>query len=301
MAALSLLYSAFGVEALSTIGEAQGFSRNLYFYATYVRITVGDSDAILDSIPCLMSAGGWEMARIYVPDADGKPGAVLGQTAIGAASWDAMGRPVLEMAPPLRLFARTSYLVCFSSNGASSMVTTNYMGDWSGLPGWSVAPINKTHFDGTEWWDEEGTYPMFALNVTLVPTVRRYADWAAASFTAEELAKSAVSGAAADPDGAGLPNLLRYAFRLPARGPVAAPVTQLIDHTDGRPALAVKFNRAAVGDDLVYTVEAGDSLNNWTTVATLSAGTPTEQTVRDSTLLTGATRRFMRVRVSLKP
>lgn len=301
MAALSLMYSAFGVEALSTISEAPGFSRNLYFYATYVRITVGDSDAILDSIPCLMDAVGSEMARIYVPEADGKPGAVLGQTAIGAASWDVMDRPVLGMAPPLRLFARTSYLVCFSSNGATSMVATNFMGDWSGLPGWSVATINKTHFDGTEWWDEEDTYPMFTLNVTLVPTVRRYADWAAASFTAEELAKSAVSGAAADPDGAGLPNLLRYAFRLPPRGPAAAPVTQFVDHSAGRPVLAVRFNRAAVGDDLVYTVEGSDSLKTWTTVATLSAGTPTEQTVRDSVFLDGAPRRFLRVRVSLKP
>ena len=56
-------------------------------------------------------------------------------------------------------------------------------------------------------------------------TCTAFADWVAGNFTDAEQANDAISGPAADPDGAGMNNYARYAFALPARGPVANPIT----------------------------------------------------------------------------
>lgn len=128
-----------------------------------------------------------------------------------------------------------------------------------------------------------------------------YLNWAALHFAAGDLSNPAISGALADPDGAGVPNLLRYAFGLPAHGPAPAPTQVLTVDEAGLRYLAVRFSRAPASDDLLYTVKSSPDLVGWTTVATLAAGVPTDQTVRDTVPITGAARRFLRVNVELVP
>lgn len=134
-----------------------------------------------------------------------------------------------------------------------------------------------------------------------VVSVTSYAGWAVAHFSASELGNPAISGVGADPDGAGVSNLTRYAFGLSARGPVAAPSRGVLVDDGALRYAAVVFNRVAAADDLVYTVQASGDLTNWTTVTTLGAGLPIEQTVRDTVPVSSANRRFLRVRVELVP
>ena len=118
-----------------------------------------------------------------------------------------------------------------------------------------------------------------------------YAAWA----TAEGVA----GGALDDPEGWGLPNLLRYAFGLAAHGAVATPTVLGSTDAGGRRYLTLTFNRRASATDLTYTVQSSNDLVTWATLATCPPGAPTTVTVQDSVALGDATRRFLRVRVSL--
>lgn len=140
-----------------------------------------------------------------------------------------------------------------------------------------------------------------AAAVLTVASAGSYLGWAVAHFLPGELLLPAVSGPAADPDGAGVTNLVRYAFGLPARGPVAAPTSVITVVDGGLNYLAVQFTRAAVSDDLLYTVQASGNLVDWRDVAVLSAGVPIEQTVRDTVATSAAPRRFLRVKIELVP
>lgn len=128
-----------------------------------------------------------------------------------------------------------------------------------------------------------------------------YAGWVATNFSASEQLDPAVVGASADPDGAGVSNLVRYAFGQPARGPIAAATRVVLVDEGGARYAAVQFDRLAESDDVVYTVQSSADLVGWTTVTTLAAGLPTTQTVRDTVPVTAAGRRFLRVRVELVP
>ena len=126
-----------------------------------------------------------------------------------------------------------------------------------------------------------------------------YAAWRAQLFTGADLASDAISGPAADPDGASVTNFQRYAHNLAPRGPVAAPATLGTIATAGQTYLTLGFERRAVATDLSYSVEASTNLITWTPVPGLSytAGTPTSITAQD-TVSVGAARRFLRLRVS---
>ena len=129
-----------------------------------------------------------------------------------------------------------------------------------------------------------------------------YAAWRSANFTGAALSNDAVSGPLADPDGAGVTNLQRYAFALAARGPVAAPGTLGTVSTGGQRYLTLSFNRRAVATDLSYSIEASSDLTTWTPVPglTYTAGTPASVTAQDTVAIgaPGSARRFLRVRVS---
>ena len=139
------------------------------------------------------------------------------------------------------------------------------------------------------------------LGMTLLaPIVRRsYAGWAAAHFAEAELLDPAVVAPDADPDGAGVPNLFRYAFGLPARGAVDSPTAVEIVEEGGAGFLAIRFDRVSDADDLLYTVQASADLVSWSDIEVLGPGVPLEQVVRDSVALTDASRRFLRVAVEL--
>ncbi|HLP02250.1 MAG TPA: DNRLRE domain-containing protein [Opitutaceae bacterium] len=134
----------------------------------------------------------------------------------------------------------------------------------------------------------------------VAPPPAVYATWRSMSFFGSDLTEDAISGPDADPDGAGVTNFARYAFGLPARGPVTAPTTVGTATAADATYLTLTFNRRATASDLAYTVEASSDLVNWTTVSTFAPGTPAQVTAQDSVALgtAGVTRRFLRVRVA---
>ena len=122
--------------------------------------------------------------------------------------------------------------------------------------------------------------------------------WASANFAAAELANPAISGATADPDGAGVSNLIRYACGLPARGPVAAPGTATFN-TGTNPATATfSFPMRASADDILYEVQTSTDLVTWTTVATYGPDATSPVTHRDTVALASAPCRFLRLRLT---
>ena len=140
-----------------------------------------------------------------------------------------------------------------------------------------------------------------AVTVTAsLPTDHDYAGWRALNFSGADLASDAVSGPLADPDGAGVTNFQRYAHGLAARGPVAAPVTLGSVSSGGQRYLTLSFERRATAPGLTYTVEASSDLATWTQVPGLvyAPGTPASVTAQDTVAVGGATRRFLRVRVT---
>jgi hypothetical protein len=141
-----------------------------------------------------------------------------------------------------------------------------------------------------------------AYQVAVPAPVATYAAWRSANFTGTALANDAISGPAADPDGAGVTNLQRYAFALAARGPVANPVTLGSVAAGGQTYLTLAFPRRAMGTGLRYIVEASTDLATWAPVPglTYTAGTPASVTAQDTVPVgaPGVARRFLRLRVS---
>ena len=131
-----------------------------------------------------------------------------------------------------------------------------------------------------------------------------YGDWAAAHFSAMELADPAISGPLADPDGAGLTNLARYAFKVAARGPVTAPYVtmQIAVLWENASAMKLQFRRKTFAPGVKYVVEAtSDLAGGWTALNELEPGYPEYVTVQDNITLESCARRFLRVRVVQSP
>ena len=130
-----------------------------------------------------------------------------------------------------------------------------------------------------------------------------FADWAAGVFTPAGLSDPAVAGPNADPSGAGVSNLIRYAFDLPApgvslTGPIA-PVSLEAGENDS--TLTVMLHRKSYAPDIRYIVEGSFDLRNWATVSTFTAGYPRDILVRDYVGTSNMARRFLRVRIDLVP
>ncbi|NBV21088.1 MAG: hypothetical protein EBS05_04090 [Proteobacteria bacterium] len=141
------------------------------------------------------------------------------------------------------------------------------------------------------------------LSVSTIEILRQesYADWKAAVFTAAEQQDAAVSGPDADPDHANLPNLLRYAFSLPTRGPVNPQIAPQIITNGGQNYFGIQYNRKPVASDLLYHLERSVNLTNWLPLATNAPGEPTRLTTQDPLPITSAPARFYRVRVQYTP
>jgi hypothetical protein len=131
-----------------------------------------------------------------------------------------------------------------------------------------------------------------------------FATWRTASFSGSDLTDDAISGPDADPDGCGLTNFARYAFSLPARGPVANPVTLGIADTTAGRVLTLSFPRRAEASDLTYTLEASTDLATWLPVENRTFGPgSTPFTAEDVVPLAepGTPHRFLRLRVTTAP
>jgi hypothetical protein len=129
-----------------------------------------------------------------------------------------------------------------------------------------------------------------------------FTTWVAGNFTVAEQANAAISGPDADPDACGLTNLARYAFALPARGPVANPVTPGTTTVGTDTFFALTFPSRATADGLTYTLESSTDLVTWTAVPdrTYTAGSG-PITAQDVVALGSAPRRFLRIRITSTP
>ncbi len=127
-----------------------------------------------------------------------------------------------------------------------------------------------------------------------------YATWRATAFGADA-GNDSIAGPLADPEGCGLTNLARYAFALPARGPVANPISLGTATVGSVTYLTLTLPRRAIATDLTYILESSPDLITWTAVPdrTYTAG-PDPVTAEDVVPLADAatSRRFLRLRIT---
>ncbi len=128
-----------------------------------------------------------------------------------------------------------------------------------------------------------------------------FTKWASANFTAAELANSAISGATSDPDGAGISNLMRYALDLPARGPVATPLSTTFNTAANPMTGTLAFPIRASAGNLSYEVQTSPDLVTWTTAGTYTANGTKRTALASVSVTTGSTRFFLRLRVTQLP
>jgi hypothetical protein len=92
-------------------------------------------------------------------------------------------------------------------------------------------------------------------------------------------------------------NLLRYAFDLPARGPVAAPTRVERGGSGSSSTLMLAFPIRAEASDLVYEVQSSSDLVNWITEQSYAADKAKRTISYEIAETAGVERLFLRVRV----
>jgi uncharacterized repeat protein (TIGR01451 family) len=132
-----------------------------------------------------------------------------------------------------------------------------------------------------------------------------FAAWRNLKFTAQELANPSVSGANADPDNDGVPNLMEYASNLDPKvadtsnNPVLTTVTVGPDRY-----AAISYRSVLAATDLVYSPQVSADLFTWSAAypqAVSQVNNPdSSQTtiVRDTVPIPQPGKRFMRLRVT---
>ncbi|MEI8293978.1 MAG: endo-1,4-beta-xylanase [bacterium] len=144
----------------------------------------------------------------------------------------------------------------------------------------------------------------------LIEVASSYSLWCQARFTSTELADNCISGATADPDADGFPNLLEYALGTdprtatpPSSGPVISTSTRAINN---QPHATLAANLSATATDLDFTVQVSSDLQTWQSgggyteiVSDTTSGTIRTLVVRDlAPINTSNPRRFIRLVVS---
>lgn len=118
--------------------------------------------------------------------------------------------------------------------------------------------------------------------------------WRFAEFLPGELGNPSISAAPADPDGDGMENLLEYAFGLDPQVPGMPPWVS----TEFNGYLAISATKNPAATDLIWSAESGDSPDSWG-AAQVETNTSTSFLARDVVLKSAASRRFIRIQVSL--
>jgi hypothetical protein len=134
-----------------------------------------------------------------------------------------------------------------------------------------------------------------------------YQLWQQANFSPTELANPAISGDTADPDGDGIPNLTEYAFNMnPKTADVSGLPVMGTSNVGGSDYLTISYKQVLFNTDITCTVQVSSNLTTWSSgtgftvlVSDVDNGDGTETiTVRDTTPISSATNRFIRVHVS---
>lgn len=187
---------------------------------------------------------------------------------------------------------------------------------WRRNGGWLVGATQPTltisdaqesaggSYDVVVWSEFGAVLSQAAILVVHNEAQTDFGGWASANFTASELGDSSISGFPADPDGVGVSNLMRYAFKLPARGQLIGNPVQIIARTvtSGEQRLVLTFPRKTYAPGLRYVVEGASSLPGpWSVVDSFAPGFPESVEVIDSVAVSSATSRFLRVRVEQAP
>jgi len=145
------------------------------------------------------------------------------------------------------------------------------------------------------------TAPSVPQTLTVTPNLAAYLSL---YFTAQELANPAVAGPTASPAHDGMGNLLKYALGLDPTQANAAAGAPVIGTPSG--ALTLTFIRPPGLLDISYIVEVSTDLQVWNSgtgftqilSTTLLDAQHERVVVRDLTPLSGASRRFIRLRVT---
>ncbi len=131
--------------------------------------------------------------------------------------------------------------------------------------------------------------------------------WRAGLFTPEQLADTSISGVMAVPTNDGIPNLIKYALNLNPMTPGTAGLpttgTAVIGGTN---FLTLSYAQVKAATDIIYAVEVSGDMLTWNSgagytapVGTTDKGTTQTVVVRDLVPLSSATKRFIRLRVTL--
>jgi hypothetical protein len=164
-------------------------------------------------------------------------------------------------------------------------------------------------------WSAWQSSPRYFRFLTHQPT--GYENWQAIYFTADELNTPGVSGANADADGDGVPNLLEFASNTHPHSALSRALP-VVKRSDNSVQIAFRQRRGGTGttgvdyiaDDVQYTVEWSDNLaaNSWTSghgVVELVPGSAVDNgddtdtvTVRSMLPMGASTAQFLRLRVT---
>ncbi len=100
------------------------------------------------------------------------------------------------------------------------------------------------------------------------PGHETYESWAQTHFTPSELNDATISGPAADPDGLGIPNLLRYAFGMEGgfHGREGLPRGVVSRGDSGKALFHLEFVRRRYDTSVLWTIEGSSDLKTWNPV-----------------------------------
>jgi hypothetical protein len=122
--------------------------------------------------------------------------------------------------------------------------------------------------------------------------------WLAAYFDADELEDPAIAGPNADPDGDGVPNLLKYALG-GSLGTPSREILPVVDLDSDAGWVTLTFVRPSGVTGVEFVVEFSTDLEHWGTEAVLLDSTPVENGIRETyrSPSGGGERGFLRLRI----
>lgn len=184
----------------------------------------------------------------------------------------------------------------FAINPATGAITT--ASGAAATPGTASALTIGVQDDGIG-----GAYPLASSPVTVTINVPKLVDqWRRDKFGADA-GTPAIAGDLADPDLDGLSNLVEYAL---ATNPVAGNASGLVadqETVGGNVYLRLTIPKGTGATDVTYSVEVTGDVSDpasWSGAATVvEVNSASTLQVRDSVAMSAATRRFIRLRVSV--